>query len=557
MKRMKLQIKKLLSYSVVFPERHDTITDLLTLIPSISAIEFISYQLARKVNQLVNEHDIRIWAPWVMNTRSDVKNPVGHYAQEFNLANYALIDEYSMLLLISRLISCYNGRNDEMTTDDYSNLFLAYLICCDDRISLSNVLPNNSMSADDFTRSFMPNYLKVNDIEAPRDYRLLLIKCYMLLIDFPKHNERFATYITTFCKERGVIDANNYLKEIFITFLNMSPASKLTCVMEMEDKHDATYNFLDRLCINPDGYKHDNDFREIREFPILKTGISRYNILYMRMFLDKAYNGLLFDMKDALVKNGTLDAKNGYMNLKSFLGEEFSERFFFYTLMKRCFGKRYVNYSGDVLKETFGEGMPDYYLRRGNRIFVFECKDVLLASKSKLSGDYDKVKDAIFEKFVVNTKGHPKGVSQLCNVIENKLSLILSDIDKEAPTGTMYIFPILVYFDNTFDVEGPNYLLNKKFKELWNKAICPDNFVIKDIVMVNIEQLMRLEDFFANDKLKLATLINAYVEYKNLSELNKVFPFNKFLFQEAKKKGYELRKTKWFNDVFANLVAED
>ena len=55
---------------------------------------------------------------------------------------------------------------------------------------------------------------------------------------------------------------------------------------------------------------------------------------------------------------------------------------------------------------------------------------------------------------------------------------------------------------------------------------------------------MRLEDFFANDKLKLATLINAYVEYKNLSELNKIFPFNKFLFQEAKKKGYELRKTK-------------
>lgn len=55
----------------------------------------------------------------------------------------------------------------------------------------------------------------------------------------------------------------------------------------------------------------------------------------------------------------------------------------------------------------------------------------------------------------------------------------------------------------------------------------------------------------------LLTLINAYVEYKNLSELNKVFPFNKFLFQEAKKKGYELRKTKWFNDVFASLVAED
>ena len=64
-----------------------------------------------------------------------------------------------------------------------------------------------------------------------------------------------------------------------------------------------------------------------------------------------------------------------------FLGEEFSERFFFYSLKKRCFGLNYVNYSGEELEKTLGKGMPDYYLRYRNRVFVFGCKDVQMAAK--------------------------------------------------------------------------------------------------------------------------------------------------------------------------------
>ena len=57
--------------------------------------------------------------------------------------------------------------------------------------------------------------------------------------------------------------------------------------------------------------------------------------MFMKMFLDKAYTGLLFDMKDAFVKRGVLDPTMGYANLRSFLGEEFSERFFFSFLDER------------------------------------------------------------------------------------------------------------------------------------------------------------------------------------------------------------------------------
>lgn len=64
---MKLQIQKLLSYSVVFPDRQDKIEDLLATVPSNSAIEFLSYRLNQKANLLIGEHDASIWAPSAHN----------------------------------------------------------------------------------------------------------------------------------------------------------------------------------------------------------------------------------------------------------------------------------------------------------------------------------------------------------------------------------------------------------------------------------------------------------------------------------------------------------
>lgn len=557
MEPMRLQVKRLLSYSVVYPDRQDKIEDLLAHVPSNTAIEVISYNLAKKTNQLIGEHDFDIWAPWLMKTRDDVKNPVGRYAQQYNFGEYALIDEYAMLLLISRLLTCYNGRNDELTEDDLSDLFLAYMISCDERLALVQKLPDNKMKADDFVEAFMPGCLKSDGIEAPRDYRLLLIKCYMLLIEFPKHNETFARYVAAFCKEKQIASAKKYLDEIILTFLMMGENDRSNCRIGFEDSDKAAIHFYDGLSINPVGYKHDSDFLMIREKPLLKTGLNIYNMMYMRMFLDKAFTGLLFDMNDALVKVGLLDEKNGYMNLRSMLGADFSERFFFYELMKRCFGQQYVSYSGADLEKALGEGMPDYYMRRGNRVFVFECKDAQVASKKKLSGDYETIKNAIFEKYVANKKGHGKGIAQLASVIESKLPMIQKEVDVNAPKSVMFVFPIIVYFDDCFDVEGPNYLLNKEFRrDLEGRNVSTD-YEVKDLVMVNIEQLMRLENFFADGKLDLAYLINGYIDYKEQAELNKVFPFNKYLFQEAKKKGYELKKTRWFDDIYANLKRMD
>ena len=66
---------------------------------------------------------------------------------------------------------------------------------------------------------------------------------------------------------------------------------------------------------------------------------------------------------------------------------------------------------------------------------------------------------------------------------------------------------MIVYIDDCFDVEGPSYLLNKEFQRIIGEK--------------------------------------------------KVSPFNKYIFQEARKIGYELKKTRWFDEVFEHLEIMD
>lgn len=551
---MELQTQSLLSYSVVFTDRHDTIEDLLKSIPSNRAVEFLSNSLSQKENHLIGEHDFRIWVPWILKTRDDVKNRIGLYAQQYNLAQYALIDKYAMLLLISRLLTNYNVRKDELSKDDYTNLFLAYLLCCDESQKLSKSLPNNTMTADEFVERLMPDLIKTNGLEAPRDYRLLLIKCFSLLIEFPKISKKFASYVDEFCKDKGISNAKTYLEDLFLIYLKTESKNVSNCLIEAGEKSHEIIHFLDNMAIDPHKYKHHEDFLMMRERPILKTGPHRYNIINKKMYLNKAYTGLIFDMKDALVNRGILNSIKGYEDLRSFLGCEFSERFFFYKLMSRCFGQHYVRINGEMLEKELGKGLPDFYMRRGNRVFVFECKDAQVASKKILSGDYEKVKKAVFEKYASSAEGRSKGIGQLAKVIEEKLPIILSDMDKKAPGGKKYVFPVIIYFDDCFDVEGPSYLLNKAFRKRINNSSVHNDLVVKDLILINIEQLMRLENFFSDDKLKLATLINEYIAFKNQAELSQVVPFNKFLYQKALDKGFRNLKTKWFDVVNNSLL---
>lgn len=70
-----------------------------------------------------------------------------------------------------------------------------------------------------------------------------------------------------------------------------------------------------------------------------------------------------------------------------------------------------MNYSGEELEKAIEKGMPDYYLRYRNRVFVFGCKDVQMAAKIKLSGDYETIKKQFLRSKSQIPRGMRKGVA--------------------------------------------------------------------------------------------------------------------------------------------------
>lgn len=75
---------------------------------------------------------------------------------------------------------------------------------------------------------------------------------------------------------------------------------------------------------------------------------------------------------------------------------------------------------GDYIKNEFGIiAEPDYYIRNGNKIFLFESKDILIPSETKVSNDYENISSELKKRLYYEEKRNGgidnKAVLQLLN----------------------------------------------------------------------------------------------------------------------------------------------
>lgn len=293
---------------------------------------------------------------------------------------------------------------------------------------------------------------------------------------------------------------------------------------------------------------------DIRSKPVYRLEKDKYAILFSKFFIDKIFQGMLFDMAATLAAIGTFsDEVTAYKSLKQQVGERFSEQYMLYRTLESTLSRRMpVRMTGETLHKTLKSGEPDYYARRNNRVFIFEFKDVRLDSRTKSSCDYETIRKKLFSCFVESEEGRPKGVKQLANVIDKKLLEIISRVDDTVPDGGLKIYPVLVYTDGSFDIEGINYYLNGEFKRCL--IGCDDRFQVKDLVMVNLNLLMKLENLFVSGKVDFDKVVNEYLAYKDSKEILNTVPFNKYLFQYARRKGFDVKFTRTFKKTFDELL---
>jgi len=568
----KLIIKRQISYSCVFPRGNDKLGDILRTIPSKSAIGWASYMITTKSMKTIEQKESDFFIPLLFKMNKELQSTMINYLQSISqgIDNYIFIDKIALLILIDYLLENHNESNVDVfdSKDDFSNMFIAYLLCCDEKLRFATKVLNEMKDAESFMTLYLPEQLRYNDIYYPKDYRVGFLRFYYFMT-FCEKNDIFKEYLELFLQENKIDKWDDYLYFIFDTYGSLLTNSEGgTNKIEIDPNTYYGKKYLDSMSIDVKAHKRSLDFTYLRAKPIYHHGNNTYSIISIGFFVDKMFQSFLFDFASILTAHKAATNINGYPGLKSLVGNLFTENYLFYEIINGCFAKTSKKLlSGMELKNILDDGEPDFYIRKGRSVFLFEFKDVMLNSKIKHSEDIEEIKHELYELFETSTiekstgklkkNPRPKGITQLLNAIETKLDTIIQNIDRIEVTNRFNVYPIIVYQDCCFDIEGVRYILSERFEEKKKMRNLPDKYLIKPLVMIPLDMMISLEDYFSDGRLLLDALIDNYIIECALSEQNKLLPFNKYIMRQAWKLGYKNGMSSRFKKVSDFMIEKN
>lgn len=566
MKDVILKRQYSLTYSSIFDDiDFFNINETLNGIPSITAIERISYILSQisqpwKINR--TNHAI-LFGQWVLRLASEDNRKVSRIIKAKNILNdpaFYFIDAVACLLLIEYLLENNNSTEHELTHEQESKLFKSYLWCT--KISIKkqeDVFKYTGRgNTEELLSKILPAKLNFREIDSFKDYRVQFIKIFYFF-KFCETDTQYKEYLIIFLKEYKLESWDRYLLYLMTPYLTILNNPKQTPKLNIQHANSPLTEFLNILCLKDlENYKKTEDFNSLRNCPIYKYE-SNYLFFYFNFFVDKFYQGFLFDFVRILNKNNCKISDFG--KLKSDLGLKYSEHISFYKTMDLCFSNyATVCIRGEGFKNILKEGEPDFYMRQGNKVFLFEFKDSTLNSNIKYSNKIEEIRTSILGKFEETLSGQKKGIRQLLNSIKNirDSKFNHAELDLYDNERSM-IYPIIVHTDCSFEVEGVNYILKERFEILLKEIDIKGRYLVKNIILVNLDTLISLQDLFQSRTLKLSTCINEYLDYTNSkrNQLNQIYPFDEFLKEQAFKKGYENLAPNEFKSMIEGLVKLD
>jgi hypothetical protein len=553
MKNVKISQLTLLSYEVLYGDSKFDVVSSLKLLPKNSSLELVSF--------LLHKHNLRkrdnprfqsdqLFA-WMMQMFKDEQQLIIKFAQTHNRVissfYFLLIDRSSCLNLQQNIIVHCNENDDSLKPTDHSILFKCLLYfnseVNDNQKSIFNW--DNTGNAQEFENNILPLHFKNIDLNTFRDYRVQALKVYHFF-KFCETDPKYSLHLANFLKALEIENYRSYFWRIFNQMhLLVSNEEETTKVHIDGDKN--YLSFFNSLSINNEIKETHPDFLHIRQFPLYKLDNNKFLYLDYRLFVDKFYQSFLFDF-----------AKHAELNFGTFrsdMGENFSEKFLFYRTMEKCFGNfGHKTLNGKQLKDLLQTAEPDYYIRDGSKVFMFEFKDVLMNWEVKQSRNVWSIKEAIINKFEKSKAGQNKGISQLKNSITNfKKGVYLEAKVDEINPDSATIYPVLVHTDLTLEAYGVNRFINERFKDLF-KEIDLRRYRIKKVTVLHLDTLIQLQDFFRSGRLKLATCINAYLDYISRKDpVSENFPFDEFVKYYLGKKN---RKNRTPIQDFENIISE-
>lgn len=444
---------------------------------------------------------------------------------EIPIEKLILINLWSNFYFMNELLS-YNDVNVETLSDiEFENVFfLNYLKINDAFVLQSNTIASKTKYDGVNIINYISKSLLVNSISNyeftkvdPQNQIVSNFYKSFLLLNFLK--SQYSDLYNCFITHYKVDNSHDYFKRILPIAFDALKAFLI------EDKYgilkvenDNENQFLDRLIANKDIIPSniEDDFKNLRANPLFKLSENEYVIIDLIFAINRIFTSIFWDIK--LLNEKQKIIKKDWFGVYTY---DFVEKYLCYRVFDKIYARRsYVRFSGDEIKSKFAvDTEPDYYIRNGKKIFIYEIKASIITGKTKQSFDIDLIEEELNKKFYFD-KNDFKAVKQLIERIE----LIAKNdykscYDKNIPNN-FTIVPILVFTDIAMNTPGVNYLLNKWFQEEIKKSQFLSGISIKPLVLVDINTLIVYSDVFLKDPKQYEKLLYDYCSFLDLSRID-------------------------------------
>ena len=438
--------------------------------------------------------------------------------QPSQFGSHSLSGQHTGVELQRQIFSCNSFATALDIPDEKKewSLFLIVLIV-NDIISLpldtESIAPNDdyavayagiltSLPCEDLL-NFHPNSLLIHAYKAQQ------------LLYFCSKHPSLSALVDEFCKEHSCSCINEYLHfmgDIFTRIFSggMQGFCKLTTYSEeknIQEFYNKKFRSLAFPISETISLSNNTDYKFFRAKPIVEICDSEYLVLCPTFLVNCLYNSIKFSLA------GIAKQKRIKVDVNRILTLEFTEHKLLYALLKDSVYPAAKHVTGKKCDEEKIDGAPDYYIRNGADIFLFELKDYRLAAELRETPNKAAIDDYITNRLV--DKGNNKNGAVL-QLISN-ISLICKD--KFLPDSNIKriknIYPILVFGEASFVSNGISNLLNKEFKAALSNISIPGNINIHDLLVVDIDCLIQFYNLLTSKKVKLKQLIKEYDSFIN------------------------------------------
>lgn len=507
-----LQLQILSYSSLKKSSTTETFKSLLQDIPSVKALEYI----VEKQNKVLYAFsDVQTQKELINEMRSYLNKPEQGAIDNFLIKNknpVLIMNQSCLTFYVETLRMPYIG-DKVLEKDDIRRIYLAYLLCSD--IWSKHQETGFSMTPGSPEQMLLKVDMPLSEFKQHKDFKIALYKGTQFF-SFCETKPEYKSILQAFLKERNISDWRLYLRNLLDAYCKTIPEKSIIyCDPPVCD-------FLIQYSISKEEWNNGIENANIdylRDKFLIQISTCKYLVLNNNLIVDKMYQSMKFDFAQTASSNRfTINGREVKTigDLNQDLGQVFSEEYFLYDLLDRIYGKTrsIIRFKGSDLLSQNIPAAPDYYMRDGKVIYLFEHKDVLLNEKHKQSTCVQTILDEIANKICQDSSGkkHRKGGGQLLHTVNGIVcNKTMDALDPMCHCAT-WIVPIVTVTDSAFSALGANTAVNKMFCQMAQQYDFQNstNMKILPLTIIDIETLFTLSKRLHDGELNLHKLICEY-----------------------------------------------